>query len=117
MRTSHKVAAGLALAYGLLALIGGLIGFLKAGSVASLVAGGGSGVILLVGAALVGKKPKAGLIIALVLSLLLIGRFASASLKHGAASPIALVMIIGGLAVLVAAGLALAASPRTSASS
>jgi uncharacterized membrane protein (UPF0136 family) len=116
MRTSHKVAAGLALAYGLVALIGGLIGFIKAGSVASLVAGGASGVILLVGAALVGKKPKAGLIIALLLSLLLIGRFASASVKSGAVSPIAIVMILGGVAVLIAAGVALAASPRAHAS-
>ena len=115
MRTSHKVAAGLALVYGLVALVGGLIGFIKAGSVASLVAGGGSGVILLVGAALVGKKPKAGLIIALVLSLLLVGRFASAALKSGA-SPVAIVMIVGGLAVLIAAGLALASSPRQTAS-
>jgi uncharacterized membrane protein (UPF0136 family) len=116
MRTSHKVAAGLAIAYGLVALIGGFIGFLSAGSVASLVAGGASGVILFAGAALVGKKPKVGLIMALVLSLLLIGRFASASLKSGALSTLALVMILGGLAVLVAAGLALASSPRPQAS-
>jgi uncharacterized membrane protein (UPF0136 family) len=115
MRTSHKVAAGLALVYGLVALIGGLYGYLVKDSLASLIAGGASGVILLVGAALIGKKPKAGLITALVLSLLLIGRFASASLKSGA-STIAIVMIVGGLAVLIAAGLALAASPRTHAS-
>jgi uncharacterized membrane protein (UPF0136 family) len=116
MRTSHKVAAGLAIAYGLVALIGGLIGFLKAGSVASLIAGGGAGVLLLVGAALVGKKPKAGLSIGLVLSLLLIGRFASAALKSGAASPIAIVMILGGVAVLVASALALWAPAQARAS-
>lgn len=106
MTTSHRVASGLTLAYGLVAAIGGTIGFVKAGSVASLVAGGGSGLLLIVSALLIGKKPKLGLIGAIVLSLLLIGRFASAVAKGGA-SPIALIMIAGGAAVLVASGLAL----------
>jgi uncharacterized membrane protein (UPF0136 family) len=111
MASSHKLAAGLAVAYGLVALIGGLIGFLKAGSVASLVAGGGSGVLLLVAGALVARKPKLGLGLGLAVSLLLLGRFASASLKAGAFSAIALVMIIGGLAVLISTARALAARP------
>jgi uncharacterized membrane protein (UPF0136 family) len=113
MTTSHKLAAGLTVAYGLTALIGGLIGFLKAGSVASLVAGGGSGVILLVAALLSSRRPKLGFGIALVVSVLLIGRFASTALRSGVASPIALVMIGGGLAVVLAAGLALAGPSRT----
>ena len=105
----------MAIAYGIIALIGGTIGFVKAGSMASLIAGGGSGVLLVIAGVLIGKKPKVGLGIALVLSLLLIGRFASAVIKSGA-SPVALVMIIGGVAVLVATGRALAGapSPRTS---
>ncbi len=115
MPSSHRLAAGLAIAYGLVALIGGIIGFVKAGSVASLIAGGGSGALLLVGAALVGKQPKVGLGIALVVSLLLIGRFASVAIKSGA-SPVALVMIIGGVIVLVASGRALAGAPRPSTS-
>jgi uncharacterized membrane protein (UPF0136 family) len=113
MTTSHKLAVGLTVAYGLTALIGGLIGFLKAGSVASLVAGGGSGVILLVAAVLSSRKPRLGLGIALVVSLLLIGRFASTAFRSGAASPIALVMIVGGLAVVLAAALALVGPSRT----
>ena len=107
--TTHRVAAGLTLVYGLVAAIGGTIGFIKAGSVASLVAGGGSGLLLIASAALIGKKPKLGLIGAIVLSLLLIGRFASAVAKGGA-SPIAMIMIAGGAAVLVAAGVALTKS-------
>jgi uncharacterized membrane protein (UPF0136 family) len=111
MTTSQRLAARLTLAYGLVALVGGTIGFVKAGSVASLVAGGGSGVLLLIAAMLIGKKPKVGLGMALVLALLLVGRFVSAAIKSGA-SPIALVMIAGGLAVVVASGLALARAPQ-----
>jgi uncharacterized membrane protein (UPF0136 family) len=125
MTTSLRAPAALIAVYGLVALIGGTIGFVKAGSVASLIAGGGSGLILLVAAALVAKKQgvvagllqgglgssaRAGLIIALVVSLLLIGRFAS-TLRNGA-SPIAIVMISGGLVVLVASAMALARARR-----
>jgi len=111
--TSLKVPAALIAVYGLVALIGGTIGFVKAGSVASLIAGGGSGLILLVAAGLVAKKPESarvGLIIALVVSVLLIGRFAS-TLGKGV-SPIAIVMITGGLVALVASAMALARARR-----
>jgi len=125
MTTSLRAPAALIAVYGLVALIGGTIGFVKAGSVASLIAGGGSGVILLVAAALVAKKPdgtataqsglassaRAGLIIALVMSLLLIGRFAST--LRGGASPVAIVMISGGLVVLVASAMALRRARRS----
>jgi uncharacterized membrane protein (UPF0136 family) len=112
MTTSLRVPALLTAVYGLIALIGGTIGFVKAGSVASLIAGGGSGLILLIAAALVMKEQRArvGLIIALVVSVLLIGRFAS-TLRNGA-SPVAIVMIVGGLVVLVASALALARARR-----
>lgn len=112
MTPSHRTAAVLIAIYGLIALIGGTIGFVKAGSVASLIAGGGSGLVLLISAALVVKKPESrvGLIIALVVSLLLIGRFAST--LRGGASPIAIVMIGGGLVALLAAVMALRAPRR-----
>ena len=110
---SLAVPAALIAVYGLVALIGGTIGFVKAGSVASLIAGGGSGLLLLVAAALIAKKPeraRVGLIIALVVSVLLIGRFAS-TLGKGV-SPIAIVMITGGLVALVASAMALARARR-----
>jgi uncharacterized membrane protein (UPF0136 family) len=110
MVSSYKVARGLAVAYGLIALIGGLIGFLKAGSMASLIAGGGSGVVLIIAGLLIGSKPKVGLILSLIVALALLGRFVSGALKSGPTA-IALVMIIGGLAVLIGSGRALAAKP------
>jgi uncharacterized membrane protein (UPF0136 family) len=106
LRTARIVTA----IYGLVALVGGTIGFIKAGSVASLVAGGLSGLILIGAAALAGNKPKPGLIVALVTSLLLVGRFGSAAARAGV-SPVALVMIIGGVAVVVVSAMALAAKP------
>jgi uncharacterized membrane protein (UPF0136 family) len=97
-------------AYGLVALIGGLIGFLKAGSLASLIAGGASGLLLIVAGLLIGSKPKAGLILGLVVALGLLGRFGMGLAKSGPTA-IALVMIVGGLAVLLSSARALAAKP------
>ena len=111
--TSLRIPAILIAVYGLIALIGGTIGFVKAGSAASLIAGGGSGLVLLVAAGIVLKKPESarvGLIIALVVSLLLIGRFAST--LRGGASPVALVMITGGLVALVASAIGLSRARR-----
>lgn len=110
MVSSYKLARGLAVAYGLIALIGGVIGFVKAGSVASLIAGGGSGALLILAGLLVSSKPKLGLGLGLLVSLALIGRFASVAIKSGA-GPLALVMIVGGLAVLISSALALASKP------
>ena len=49
--TVQIIAAGLTALYGLISLIGGYIGYAKAGSTASLIAGGVSGILLLLLAA------------------------------------------------------------------
>jgi uncharacterized membrane protein (UPF0136 family) len=103
----QTIALGLAAGYGALALAGGVVGYVKAKSRASLIAGGISGV-LLIGSALLGiSQPVAGLVVASVVSLGLCARFAKSVAGKGA-SPVAVVMLGGGLAVLVASGLALA---------
>ena len=107
MTTLQKAAVGLTAAYGLISLTGGLIGYVKAGSLASLIAGGGSGLILLISAFIARQKPKGGLTTALVISLILVGRFIKATITGGSLSAIAAVMIAGGLAVIVASALAL----------
>jgi uncharacterized membrane protein (UPF0136 family) len=92
--------------YGILSLAGGVIGFVKAGSRASLIAGGASGV-LLIGSALLGlSQPVVGLVVGSVVSAALIARFAKSAFGAGA-KPVGRVMVLGGLAVLVTAGLAL----------
>lgn len=98
-------------AYGLVALAGGLVGYKRAGSRASLIAGSVSGALLL-GAAVVGtSNPAVGLGVAAVVSLGLVARFArSARSADARRSPVARMMIAGGVAVLGTVALAWAAS-------
>lgn len=103
----QTIAVGVVAGYGVLSLIGGVMGYVKAKSRASLIAGGVSGVVLLGSAALATSQPVAGLAIACVVSVALVARFAKSAAAQRA-TPVALVMIGGGLAVLVSAGLALA---------
>ena len=69
-----KVAAGLSALYGLVSLTGGIIGFVKANSLPSLLAGGGAGLLLLGCAFLILRKPMMGLIGSAVIALALLGR-------------------------------------------
>jgi uncharacterized membrane protein (UPF0136 family) len=75
--------AGLAyLLFGIFSIVGGVVGFKKAQSRASLIAGGGAGVVLLVAAASVlSGDVGLGLTVGGVTSLLLGGRFIPAYLK------------------------------------
>lgn len=112
--TSMQRAAAVAAAmYGLTTLVGGIYGYVVKDSKASLIAGVAFGVILLASAALSFRKPFAGLVIACLASLALVGRFAKAAADVGAVSPIAGIMIGGGLLVLALAGTALVRRPQT----
>ena len=112
--TSRKLAASAAGLYGLIALTGGIIGFAKAGSLASLIAGGISGLILIASAAFVARSPKRALTVALVVSIGLVGRFLPKAIGSEL-NAVALVMTLGGILVLVACAVALKQEPRAAA--
>src|SRR5438445_10534819 len=112
------IAAGLAGVYGVIALVGGCVGYARKGSTASLIAGVISGLLLLLCAAGVCFRPGPGLIGAMVIALALAGRFASVLAQNSSRLPTwlsegagvtAYIMIVGGVLVLVAGGLALLA--------
>jgi uncharacterized membrane protein (UPF0136 family) len=63
------------LVFGLLTAVGGLMGFLKAKSVASLIAGGLSGALLIAAYFILPHNLNLGLGIGLVVSVLLVGQF------------------------------------------
>ena len=82
--------------FGVLAIAGGAVGFVKAKSKASLVAGGISGVLLLIAGYLVGTpNVVAGLVLGSLLSLALLGRFAPAYRKTKKVMPAGLMAVLG----------------------
>ena len=79
-----KLAKKVLLVFALLVVIGGIQGMM-AGSAASLIAAVISGALLLYSRWLWGEKTLPGLIVGLVVSIALLGRFASAAVKDGPA--------------------------------
>ena len=88
--------------FGLLTIAGGLMGYVKAGSTASLIAGSISGVLLLVAAFLLPGHVVAGLTIAIIVSLLLAGRFLPAFVRTGKLMPNGIMALLSILGIVLA---------------
>lgn len=88
-----------AIAYGLLAIIGGIVGYTKAKSQISLFAGCGTGILLILGGILQIQGLTWGLIFSIVMSVFLIITFISRLLKTRKFMPSGLMIIAGFIAV------------------
>jgi uncharacterized membrane protein (UPF0136 family) len=91
--------------FGALTIVGGIVGYVKAGSVASIVAGSITGVLLLVAAFLLPEYRMVGLVTAFVISLLLAAQFIPKLLRTGRVMPagiMSLLSVIGIIVVIVA---------------
>ncbi len=91
--------------FGALTIIGGIVGYVKAGSAASIIAGSITGVLLLVAAFLLPEHRMAGLATALIISLLLAAQFIPKLLRTGRVMPagaMSLLSVIGIIVVIVA---------------
>ena len=88
--------------FGLLTIIGGVIGYVRAGSTASIIAGSVSGILLLVAAFLLPNNALAGLALAVVVSILLAGRFVPAFLKSGDFMPAGMMSILSVIGIIMA---------------
>lgn len=88
--------------FGLLTIVGGVIGYVKAGSTASIIAGGISGIALIVAAYLLPGNIALGLIIAGIVSVALAGRFIPAFMKTGALMPAGLMAGLSVIGVIMA---------------
>ncbi len=88
-----------AIAYGLFAIMGGIVGYTKAKSKISLFAGCGTGILLILGGILQIQGLTWGLIFSIVMSVFLIITFISRLLKTRKFIPSGLMIIAGFIAL------------------
>jgi uncharacterized membrane protein (UPF0136 family) len=90
--------------FGVLTVVGGVMGFVKAKSNASLIAGGVSGVLLLVAGYLMGSANlQIGLILGLVVCVALAGRFVPSYLKTKKPMPAGMMAVLSVLGTVLGA--------------
>jgi len=88
--------------FGILTIAGGVLGYVKAGSMASIIAGSISGVLLLLAAWLMPEHQAAGLILALVISLLLAAQFIPKFFRTFKVMPAGLMSLLSAFGIIVA---------------
>ncbi len=88
--------------FGILTIAGGILGYVKAGSTASIIAGSISGVLLLLAAWLMPEHQAAGLIMALIVSLLLAGQFIPKFFRTFKVMPAGLMSVLSAIGIIVA---------------
>ncbi len=88
--------------FGVLTIAGGVVGYVKADSVASIIAGSITGVLLLVAAFLLPEHRAIGLATAFIISLLLAAQFAPKFLRTGRVMPAGMMSILSVIGVVAA---------------
>jgi uncharacterized membrane protein (UPF0136 family) len=88
--------------FGLLTIVGGVMGYVKAGSMASIIAGSISGILLLVAAYLLPGNLALGLALAALVSIALAGRFVPIFIKSGQVMPAGLMSLLSVIGVIMA---------------
>ncbi len=87
--------------FGVLTIAGGIIGYIKAGSTASIIAGSITGILLLVGAWLLPEHTVAGLAIVLIISFVLAAQFVPKFISTGKAMPAGMMSILSVIGIIV----------------
>lgn len=88
--------------FGAITIAGGVLGWVKARSSASIIAGGVFGGLLLLAAWLCGRGDRIGPAVALFVSLMLAGRFTKAFRQNGKVMPGGVMALLGLVGVAVA---------------
>lgn len=88
--------------FGVLTIAGGVVGYFKAGSVISIIAGSICGILLLISAWLLPEHLAAGLTIALFTSALLAAQFVPKFFRTGKVMPAGLMSILSVIGIVLA---------------
>ena len=98
--------------YGLLLIAGGIVGYVKADSIASLVAGVGSGLAVLASFFVARKRPAAGFSIASLLCIALAAFFIKRYHETEKFMPNGMMLIVTGLCFLIFAAAGMVAKRK-----
>ena len=90
------------LVFGALTIVGGIIGYVKAGSLPSIIAGAITGVLLLVAGSLLPEHRAAGIATAFVVSFLLAAQFVPKFIRTGKMMPAGMMSILSVIGLIVA---------------
>ncbi len=90
------------LIFGALTIVGGIIGYVKAGSLPSIIAGAITGILLLVAGWILPTNRTVGLAMALIVSLLLAAQFVPKVIRTGKMMPAGLMSILSVIGIVVA---------------
>lgn len=90
------------LVFGALTIVGGVIGYVKAQSVPSIVAGAITGLLLLIAGFILPQYRTAGIVTAFVISLLLAAQFVPKLIRTGKVMPAGLMSILSVIGIVVA---------------
>lgn len=88
--------------FGVLTIAGGIVGYVKAGSMPSIIAGSITGILLLIGAFTLPEHRAAGLITVLIVSLLLAAQFIPKFIRTGKAMPAGMMAILSTIGIVMA---------------
>ena len=88
--------------FAILTIAGGVVGYVKAGSVASIIAGSITGVLLVVAAFLLPEHRAIGLATAFIISLLLAAQFVPKFIRTGKVMPAGMMSILSVIGVVAA---------------
>jgi uncharacterized membrane protein (UPF0136 family) len=88
--------------FGVLTVAGGIVGYVKAGSMASIIAGSITGVLLIVAAFVLPQYHLIGLAIAFIISLLLAAQFVPKFIRTGRVMPAGTMSILSVIGIIVA---------------
>ena len=90
------------LVFGALTIVGGIIGYVKAGSLPSIIAGAITGVLLLVAGFLLPEHRAAGIATAFVVSFVLAAQFVPKFIRTGKMMPAGMMSILSVIGLIVA---------------
>jgi uncharacterized membrane protein (UPF0136 family) len=87
--------------FGILTIAGGIIGYVKAGSMPSIIAGSITGILLVIAAWLLPEHRAAGLATALIVSLMLAAQFVPKFIRTGKVMPAGMMSILSVIGIVI----------------